>query len=245
MPFIGASALAMARMRPGTRGRPGGVDAEVAGNVAARCLRRGQDLASPAGDPGLHPDEAVPASYGELAAPRRRRREVDPPVEGDRVMDGGVQRQPEAFDVEHAGTEHLVVVDDVEVVDPVGKEPGHPAGERPGLRESADAHGQELLDVDQVAELAQLGDAERIWLTVEVEAGNLGQPDAGVELGIGLPGEHLDLVAEVGELTAEMADIDALAAAVGLAPVGQECDTHRLDLSLAPSGMGSDAPSSG
>lgn len=47
-----------------------------------------------------------------------------------------------------------------------------------------------------------------------------------VEVGVGLTGEHLHAVAEDGEFTREMADVDALATAVGFAPVGQQSDAH-------------------
>ena len=40
-----------------------------------------------------------------LLAPGRRRREVDPAVEGDRVVQRGDQRQPHLLDVEHAVAE--------------------------------------------------------------------------------------------------------------------------------------------
>ena len=141
MPFIGASALAIARMRPGhprLRGRhepvvdaeqddlhPGGVDAEVRGDVAAGRLGRGEDLAGLPGDLALHPQEAVPAAQRELLARRsvaasrsmRRSKVIGWWMRGD-------QRQPHLLDVEHAVAEHLVVVDDVEVVDAVAQQPG-------------------------------------------------------------------------------------------------------------------------
>ena len=68
---------------------------------------------------------------------------------------------------------------------------------------------------------------ERVGLAVEVQAGHLGQPDAGVELGVRLPGEHLDVVPERDQLAAEVPDVDALAAAVRLAAVGQQGDPQR------------------
>ena len=68
---------------------------------------------------------------------------------------------------------------------------------------------------------------ERVGLAVEVEARHLGQPDAVVELGVRLPGEHLDLVPERDQLAAEVPDVDALAAAVRLAAVGQQGDRAR------------------
>ena len=62
--------------------------------------------------------------------------------------------------------------------------------------------------------------------------------DARVELGVGLAGEDLDLVAEGDQLPAEVPDVDALAAAVGLAAVGQQCDAQRRDLSLGHPDIG-------
>ena len=45
-------------------------------------------------------------------------------------------------------------------------------------------------------------------------------------LGIGLAGEHLDVVAEFDEAAGQVADVDPLPAAMGLAPVGQQSDAH-------------------
>ena len=45
----------------------------------------------------------------------RGRRELDPAVHADRVVDAGDQRQPEPGDAEHAVGQDLVVVHDVEV----------------------------------------------------------------------------------------------------------------------------------
>ena len=134
MPFIGASALAMARIRPGTRGvgrrHEDVVDAEQdrprirAGSTPkSRAMSRaggsegGEDRGGPAGPLGLHPQEAVPAAQAQLLAQGRGGGEVDAAVEGDRVVDGGDQRQAHLLDVEHPVAEHLVVVGDVEVVE--------------------------------------------------------------------------------------------------------------------------------
>ena len=68
--------------------------------------------------------------------------------------------------------------------------------------------------------------AERVGLAVEVQAGHLGQPHARVEHRVGLPGEHLDVVAEGDQLAAEVAHVDALTAAVRLAAVGQQGDAQ-------------------
>ena len=55
--------------------------------------------------------------------------QLDPAVDGDRVVDGGQHRAGRAgHDAEQAGAEALVVVDDVEVVAPGGQRPARPAG---------------------------------------------------------------------------------------------------------------------
>ena len=53
------------------------------------------------------------------------------------------------------------------------------------------------------------------------------QRHAVVEHRVGLAAEHLDVVAEVDQLLGEVAGVDALAADVGLAPVGEVGDAER------------------
>ena len=58
----------------------------------------------------------------------------------------------------------------------------------------------------------------------------LGQLDAAAparRAGVGLAAEHLDVVAEVDQRLGEVAGVDALAADVGLAPVGEVGDAQR------------------
>ena len=71
------------------------------------------------------------------------------------------------------------------------------------------------------------GRAERVGLAVEVQARQPGERHAVVQLGVGLAAEHLDAVPELGQLAGQRPDVDALAAAVRLAPVGQQCDAQR------------------
>ena len=47
-------------------------------------------------------------------------------------------------------------------------------------------------------------------------------------LGVGLAGEHLDVVAQFDQAPAEVPDVDALAAAVGLAAIGQQRNPQAL-----------------
>ena len=132
-------------------------------------------------------------------------------------------------DLEQAGAQALVVVDDVEpgawVTLVFGQDPRGAHPERPGLGEPGGPHGEELQQVDAVANLAGPGHPERIRLAIEVQARHLVQHDPGVEaVGVGRSGEHLDVVPQFDQTTAEVADVDALPAAVGLAAVRQQCD---------------------
>ncbi len=204
----------------------GRVDAEVLGDVDGRGRRHGQQLRDPARHLLLHLGEAVPAAHQRLAPPHRGG-DVDHAVAGDRMVHGGHHGQARGRDVEQPGAQALVVVHDVEVVAALGEQPRHPQAERLGLREARGPGGQQLLQVDAGLDLAGPRYAERVRLAVEVQARHLRQPDTGVEaLGIGLTGEHLDVVAEFDQTAAQMPDVDALAAAVGLASIGQQCDAH-------------------
>ncbi len=108
-----------------------------------------------------------------------------------------------------------------------GQQPGGAQAERARLGKARGPHGGEFQQVDAVADLAGARHPERIGLAVEVEAGHLGQPDPRIEqLGIGLAGEHLDVMTQFDQPAAEVANIDALSAAMGLAAIGQQGNSH-------------------
>ena len=86
------------------------------------------------------------------------------------------------------------------------------------------------------------GRAERVGLAVEIQARQPGERHAAVQLRVRLAAHHLDAVTELGQLAGERPDVDALAAAVRLAAVGQQCDAQRP--SHAPD-SNEPAPSSG
>ena len=75
--------------------------------------------------------------------------------------------------------------------------------------------------------LAQVRRAERVLVPVEVQAGDLVQHRALVEFGVGLAREHLDVVPERVKFPGQVAYVDALAAAVRLAAIGQQRDAKR------------------
>jgi hypothetical protein len=126
----------------------------------------------------------------------------------------------------------LVVVHEVEVVRPLGQQPGDPHGERPRLGEARRPHRQQFQQVNRVADLAGTRHPERVGLAVEIQAGHLGQPHPRIEqFRIGLAGEDLDVVAEVDQSAAEMAHVDALSAAMVLTAIGQQGNSHTQLLS--------------
>ncbi len=159
MPFIGASALAMATIRPGTRGAVGGTNTSSTPSVMTSStdgstpksvmMSRRLDsetvriLVSCLATRFCIRRKPYQRRSAELLA-KRCLRQVDAAIEGDRVMDRRDQREAQLGDVEHARADRLVVVDDVEVADPVLHQPSCALAERLGLGESGSAHRQEL-----------------------------------------------------------------------------------------------------
>ena len=144
------------------------------------------------------------------------------------MVHGRHHRHPQRGDVEKSRPQALVVVHDVEVVEPIGEQSGHPLAERLRFGEPGRPRGQQLLEIDARLDLAGPGDAERIGLAIEIEAGHLGEAHTRVHtIGIRLTREQFDLVAEFDQAAAQVAYVDALPATVCLAPVGQQGDAHR------------------
>jgi len=142
------------------------------------------------------------------------------------VVQRGDDREALLLQVEQTRAEALVVVDDVVVAAPAPQQLRHPHGEGARLREAGGVHGADLEEVDGIAELARPRRAERVRVVVEVQAGDLDEAWAGIELRVRLARVDIDLVALGDELAREVPDVDSLAAAVGLAPIRQQGDTH-------------------
>ena len=121
-------------------------------------------------------------------------------------------------------------MDDVELrhpgakVAPESKSVGSGFGEGPG------AHQDELQDVVSGTVLRESGHAEGIRLTEEVEGGDPVEEHTLIEIRVRRPGEDLDMVAEVDELTCEVSRVDALTTGEGVTPVEEECDPERATL---------------
>ncbi len=199
-PLSGTSALDVVTIRPGTSATDGSGDQrpvsapmcttrtrsahpEVLDDLLLRGAGDGEHGGQPAGDALLHAREAVPAAHGGALAAARRGGEVELPVDGDGVVDGGDQGCAEV--AEQAVAERLVVVDDVEVA-AAGRQVA-PGAEREGegLGEAAGPHRRHFEGVDPVAVLVAPGGAEGVGAAVQVEAGQLGERYALVEYGQG------------------------------------------------------------
>ena len=197
---------------------PGRRDAEVAFDVLRGVARYGQQVPAAPGDPGLHLHEAVPATLGHLL-PAARGGQLQSAVPADRVVDRREQRKPTAFQIEDARGEGLVVVQDVEVLEPPAQQPGQPRAEHPRLRETTAAHDQVLQDVQVRVELARMWAMEAVRVPVEVQARHPGQRDTRIEIGVRRAAEHLDAVPQGDQLSGQVAHVHALPARVRLGAV--------------------------
>ncbi len=201
-------------------------DAEIGDDVGGRRRRDGHQVGDLARHLLLHLGEAVPPAHQRFSPPSRGP-DIQYAVPGDGVVHGGDHRQAGRGDSEESGAEALVVVDDVEIAGTVGQQPRDAHGERARFGKARRPHGQQLQQIDRVADLAGPRHPEGIGLPVEIEAGHLGQPHPRIEqVGIRLPGEHLDVVPQFDQPVAEMSHVDALSAAMGLTTVGQQGNSH-------------------
>ena len=94
-------------------------------------------------------------------------------VDGDRVVDGGQHRQAHALDAEQAVAEALVVLHEVEVVDPAAQVLAGPHAEGQRLGEGAERERGDLDPVAQRLELPEARHPHREVVVVDVEAGQL------------------------------------------------------------------------
>jgi hypothetical protein len=148
------------------------------------------------------------------------------PVLGDRVVEGD-DRGDLLLDLQDAVAEALVVVDEVELAGARLEFAGCPGAERERLREHPGHEPGHLEEVFAGLQLPETGEPPGEVVVVGVEAGEPVERDPLVEDRVRLAAEHLDVVAEIGEGFRQVAHVDALAAAVGLAPIGQVRDLER------------------
>ena len=111
---------------------------------------------------------------------------------------------------------------DVDVSSAIQKVAAGTKAEGERFWKSGAAHVGELQDVDPVAKLVRARHPERVFGPIKVEARQAGEAHTGIDIGIGLPADHLDVVSQRHQLPGKMAHVDALAARVGIAAVGQQ-----------------------
>ena len=197
--------------------------AHVGVDVFDAVLADHDDAWHATGNTALHLDEVVPTTDAATLAGLLGVLHLERPVACDRVVqrdDGGQL----LLDGEYAVTETLVVVHQIEVA-------------QSGLELFVDAHAEPAEGALQVGEgLGQValrlhfpvrGQAARVVVVPEVEAGQLVQRDAGIEHRVGLAAEHLDGVAEIDQRFGEVTGVHALPAHVRLPAVGEIGDLQR------------------
>ena len=150
--------------------------------------------------------------------------EVQGAIDGDGVVAGAHQRPSVRHDPEQTRSERLIVVDHVVLPGPDGEGTADPPAERAGLGKAGGAHHGELGDVDSRSELPRPGHPEGIRLPVQVETRHRNESHPVIEDRPGLAGEHGDPVAEIDQLTGQVAGVHALTAGMRIAAVHEQGD---------------------
>ncbi len=205
-----------------------GRDQVVPADVVVGGLGHGDDAAQALGHAGLHLGEGVPARLGPALAGRLGVLHLQAAVHGDGVVDGAQHGQAVALHQQQAVAQALVVLDQVELVAAAAQVVPGPQGERQRLGEGAGGERGHLGPVPAVLELPDARHPHGEVVVVDVQAGQLHQGDAVVHQRVGLAGQDLGVVAHVDQGLGQVPGVDALAAHVGLAPVGQEGDAERI-----------------
>ena len=162
--------------------------------------------------------------------------DFEPSVHGDRMVDGRQHGQLLALlHEQETPSQALVVVHQVELAPSALEVLPGPQGKGHGLGEVAGVERHRLGDVPLRLHLPDTRLSHREVVVEQLEAGKGDEVDPLVEHGVRGPGEDLDVMAEVDERLGEMAGVDALATAVGLAAVRQIGDAKRI---VGPRGRG-------
>ena len=206
----------------GTMWRRSGDTWWSAHDVVVGVLGHGDDPAQPRRHPGLHLGERVPAGLAHPGPAGLGVLHLEAAVHGDGVVDGAQHRQARALHGQQAVAQALVVLHQVELAAPPAQVVPGPHGEGQGFGERAGGERGDLHPVPAVLELPHPGHPHGEVVVVDVQAGQLDQRDPGVEHGVRLAGQDLDVVAEVHQGLGQMPRVDALAPDVGLAPVGED-----------------------
>ena len=146
-------------------------------------------------------------------------------IDGDRVVDRLEDRPALLLQFQQAPAEGLVVVDEIEVVAPGAQMTPRSQTERHRFGEVAGAERDVFGDVGPVLPFPDARLAHRVGVAPDVEAGKLDQRNPLVEDRVRRAAQDLDMVAEVDQRLAEVADVDALTADMRLAAIGEQRNT--------------------
>ena len=113
----------------------GRVDAQVGHDVVETVGRYGHDPVKAAGHPVLHAGEGIKATHGEPLAAVGRMGDLEPPVDGDRVVDGAQRGHARPSQPVDAVAQALVVVNQVKILEPAAERLEGPQAERERLGE--------------------------------------------------------------------------------------------------------------
>ncbi len=130
--------------------------------------------------------------------------------------------QPLLVKFQYARTHALVVVDDVEVTATVFQDLRNTHRVRERLTESPTQHHCELRDIGDRRELRARGNAKGIGVAVEIERAYRREAHALVEFGPRRTGEDFHTVAQVDQLSRQMAGVHTLTTAARVTAIDKE-----------------------
>ena len=117
-------------------------------------------------------------------------------------------------------------MNDVIALHPVAQKPLGADAEGEGFGKPHGGNAGPLHDIDRVRQFFQGGNAEQIFRIVQVEAGQPVDGDVCVQHGVRRPGDHVDMVADIRQRPAQVFQVNALTAAVGIAAVAEQADVQ-------------------
>ena len=113
----------------------------------------------------------------------------------------------------------LVIVNNVVLVVFIPEKLPGPEPEGVGLGKSHGGDADPFQQIDGIGQFFQRGGPEKVFRVVEVKAGEPRDPDVRVEKRIRGAGDHVDVMAQVLKGPAQILQVNALSAAVGITSV--------------------------
>ena len=152
---------------------------------------------------------------------------VDAAVHRDRVMDGADDGKAHVSEFQQTPAKRLVVVADVIIIDCAAHIACHALAECVGLGETAGVVAPPFVNVDGGGKHPRAQRRHRIGIGVEIERRQFDQLHAFVDDRVGRAGDHINLMAHVGQCLGDVAHVDALAARRRIGAIARQQDTQR------------------